>query len=349
MVLQSSIAPWPRRGPDLQFAQGTPAQLAIVVHTEEEFDWNAPFDRAANTVRHVPQLAAFQSAAEQFGFAPHYSCGYPIATDQDAAAFFKPLFDAGKASLGAHLHPWVCPPFEEEVNNKNSFPGNLPGPLERAKLTALTQQLETTFARRPTAYLAGRYGYGPETSNTLASLGYRVDFSVAPGWDYRRNEGPNWRDHSAQAFFNDDHPQLLHVPHSGGHVGFLCKAGLRKLTLDEDSAAGTLKLPGIAARLGAVRQARLTIEGMALNDMKALTTALFDGGVRLFTLSFHSPTADVGRTPYARTAAERDQLLETMRAFLDFFTAGLKGEPGSPESFYALACAARDASAAKAA
>ncbi|MEM7571177.1 MAG: glycosyltransferase, partial [Pseudomonadota bacterium] len=343
MVLTEKIAHWPKRGPDICFDASTAPQLAIVVHTEEEFDWNAPFDRAANTVRHVPELYAFQSTAMEQGFAPHYSCGYPIARDPDAAAFFKPLFAAGEASLGAHLHPWVCPPFEELVTNKNSFPGNLPAALEEAKLAALTQQLEETFGIRPNAYLAGRYGYGPGTSAALSNLGYTLDFSVAPGWDYQRNEGPNWRDHSAMAFFNADYPKLLHVPHSGGHVGFLCRAGMRQLKLPEAGAAAALKLPSIAARLGAVRQARITIEGMELSDMKALARALFAGGVRLFTLSFHSPSAGVGWTPYARTSADRDALLEKMRAFLRFFVSDLHGVPGSPDSFYAAALAAQSA------
>ncbi|MEO0413147.1 MAG: hypothetical protein AAF221_15045 [Pseudomonadota bacterium] len=349
MVLTEKIAPWPKRGPDIEFGAAAAPQLAIVVHTEEEFDWGAPFDRSADTVSHVTELAAFQTAAHAQGFAPHYSCGYPIARDPDAAAFFKPLFAAGEASLGTHLHPWVCPPFEEDVINKNSFPGNLPPALEEAKLNALTQQLEETFSIRPTAYLAGRYGYGPGTSAALSKLGYKVDFSVAPGWDYRRYDGPNWRDHSAMAFFNADHPKLLHVPHSGGHVGFLCKAGLRQLKLSEDGAANALKLPSIAARLGAVRQARITIEGTALADMKALARALFDGGVRLFTLSFHSPSAGIGWTPYAKTGADRDALLEKMCAFLAFFVAELGGAPGSPDSFYAAASAAQTQRAERAA
>ncbi|MEM7568479.1 MAG: WalW protein [Pseudomonadota bacterium] len=347
MASSSSPAPWPQRGPDVAFPPDVAPRLCIVVHTEEEFDWDGPFDRAVNTVKHVPHLAAFQAAALEHGYKPHYSCGYPITQDEEAIAFFKPLFDSGDASLGAHLHPWVCPPFDEEVCNKNSFPGNLPPALEEAKLAALTQALETTFGIRPTAYLAGRYGYGPGTSAALAKLGYTLDFSVAPGWDYQRYEGPNWRDHSAQAFFNAAHPDLLHVPHSGGHVGFLCEAGLRKLVLAEDGAAAALKLPAIAARLGAVRQARLTIEGMPLEDMKVLTKALYEGGVRLFTLSFHSPTAAPGYTPYAQTQADVKALRDKMTAFLRFFTQTLGGAHAGPDEMVGLARNAQ--SAAKAA
>lgn len=335
------LAQWPARGPDVVFPTATKPRLAIVVHTEEEFDWNAPFDRAANTVKHVAALEAFQQRANARGYYPHYSCGYPIVADAQARSFFAPLFESGAATLGTHLHPWVCPPFEEEVTNYHSFPGNLPAEIETAKLRTLTDVLEDAFHRRPTAYLAGRYGYGPNTTKILQQLGYKVDFSIAPGWDYRRYDGPNWRDHSAQACFNLDAPDLLHVPHSGGHVGFLCRAGLRSIQLGEDGAAAALRLPSIAARLGAIRQARLTIEGMGLATLKRLTRVLHKAGVRLFTLSFHSPTADVGHTPYAPTPEARDALFEVLDAFLQFFTEEMDGQSASPEDMYALACSAR--------
>ncbi|MEM6832411.1 MAG: WalW protein [Pseudomonadota bacterium] len=342
MVKYVDMAAWPQRGPDLIFPADMAPMLAIVVHTEEEFDWNAPFDRNANTVRHVPSLADFQAVAERYDHAPHYSCGYPILADNPAVQFFKPLFDEGRATLGAHLHPWVCPPFTEDVNNKNSFPGNLPESVEREKITTLTNTLTQTFGIQPKAYLAGRYGYGPNTSAILAALGYEVDFSVAPGWDYRRHDGPNWRDHSAMAFFDAQHAGLLHVPHSGGHIGFLCKAGQRSLVLNEAGASAIMRLPSIAARLGAVRQARLTIEGMPLQTMIALAQALYAGGVRLFTLSFHSPSAAVGYTPYSPTESARNALLIKMEGFLRFFAEDLGGIPAGPDRFYAVAASARD-------
>lgn len=335
------LARWPARGPDVVFAPATAPRLAIVVHTEEEFDWDAPFDRAANAVTHVAALEAFQQRASARGYRPHYSCGYPIVADAQARAFFAPLFESGAATLGTHLHPWVCPPYDEDVTNYHSFPGNLPAALEAAKIRTLTDALEDAFHSRPTAYLAGRYGYGPNTTSILQELGYKVDFSIAPGWDYRRYDGPNWRDHSAQACFNADAPGLLHVPHSGGHVGFLCSAGLRSIQFGEDGAAAALRLPGVFARIGAIRQARLTIEGMDLATLKRLARALHAAGVRLFTLSFHSPTADVGHTPYAPTRAARDGVFDVLDAFLEFFTQELGGQNASPEEMYALASAAR--------
>jgi len=335
------LTPWPRRGPDVVFDPAMKPRLVLLVHTEEEFDWDAPFDRAANTVRHAQALVPFQERANALGYRPHYSCGYPFTRDDEAAATLKSFFDAGQASLGAHLHPWVCPPFEEEVSAHNSYPGNLPAAIERTKIETLTDALEARFGQRPRAYLAGRYGYGPHTTATLERLGYRVDFSPAPGWDYRAHGGPNWRDYSAQAFFNADAPGLLHIPHSGGHIGFACRGGLRRLDVDRSNIFRALKVPSIAARLGAVRQARLSLEGMEIGTMKTLVRSLFNAGARLFTLSVHSPSLDVGYTPYARTAARRDALFDRMSTFLDFFSSDMGGQSAGPEEMYHLATQAR--------
>src|SRR3546814_5249321 len=96
--------------------------------------------------------------------------------------------DDGECTIGTHLHPWVNPPFEEAVTGPNSFAGNLPPALERAKLGVLTDTIEAAFGRRPTVYRAGRYGVGPNTAAILRDLGYRVDVSVRALFDYRSEE-----------------------------------------------------------------------------------------------------------------------------------------------------------------
>ena len=52
---------------------------------------------------------------------------------------------AGRAEIGIQLHPWVNPPFEEEVTPRNSFAGNLPRALEHAKFRNLREAIERNF------------------------------------------------------------------------------------------------------------------------------------------------------------------------------------------------------------
>ena len=73
--------------------------------------------------------------------------------------------DGGRAEVGAHLHPWVTPPAEEEVTRFNSYAGNLPLSLESSKIARLVEAIEASFGRRPIVYKAGRYGFGANTAS----------------------------------------------------------------------------------------------------------------------------------------------------------------------------------------
>ncbi|MBV9884303.1 MAG: WalW protein, partial [Sphingomonadaceae bacterium] len=129
-------------------------ELLIVVDTEEEFDWTRPFSRDNVATRTIPAQARAHEIYDRLGVVPTYVVDYPVATDPAAVGFLKGLRDAGKAEIGAHLHPWVTPPHAEEVTTHNSYHCNLPPALERAKLAALTERIATSFGARPTAFKA---------------------------------------------------------------------------------------------------------------------------------------------------------------------------------------------------
>jgi hypothetical protein len=59
--------------------------------------------------------------------------------------------------------------------------------------------------------------------------------------------------------------------------------------------------------------------------MQHLTGFLLSRGIRLLVLSFHSPTAMPGCTPYARTTEERDGFLQRLNDYLEYFLHDLKG------------------------
>ena len=168
-------------------------ELAIVVDTEEEFDWTKPFSRDARAVTAIPAQARAQEIYARFGLVPTYVVDHPVATDPVAAGFLRSLKDAGAAEIGAHLHPWVTPPHDEAVNVYNSYHCNLAPALERAKLAALTDAIEAAFGERPTIFKAGRYGFGPSTQRALVALGYEVDCWVVPHTDLSSDGGPDFR------------------------------------------------------------------------------------------------------------------------------------------------------------
>jgi hypothetical protein len=78
----------------------------------------------------------------------------------------------------------------------------------------------------------------------------------------------------------------------------------------------------------------LSPEGNTLAEMQALTRALHADGLRIFSLTFHSPSLRPGCSPYVRTTADRDAFLDTIDRYCDFFFTELGGEPTTAEDLF---------------
>ena len=313
---------------------GTPPLLLTVVHTEEEFDWNAPFDSGQTGVRHMQDIGRVQEIFARHDCKPIYAVGYPIAAQPAAVDALKVAVGAAEATIGAHLHPWVCPPITEPVTRYNSYPGNLPAELEHAKLDCLTQQIAAAFGTRPTAYLAGRYGFGPNTLSILQRLGYRIDLSLVARMDYSKDGGPDYSGQDNASAW-EGNPPVLRIPHSVADVGFLCRAGRGLLAPERFPLLRHLRVPGILARVGAMERLRLSPEGFELEHLKACATALAHAGNAVLVFSFHSPSVTPGCTPYVRDREDLRRFLARIDGFLGFFRERLKGRFAGPDQVLA--------------
>src|SRR5690606_16992642 len=83
------------------------------------------------------------------------------------------------------------------------------------KLKWLTDRIADRVGQSPTSFRAGRYGFGPSTALILEQLGYRVDSSVLPLYEYLSEGGPDFRTASRQPFryFGDDEQhKLMEIP-----------------------------------------------------------------------------------------------------------------------------------------
>lgn len=304
--------------------------LAVVVHTEEEFDWDKPHDRSATGVAHMRHIHRAQEVFDEFGIVPNYVVDYPIATKTEAFEPLKSFADSGRALIGAHLHPWVSPPFEEEVNARNSFPGNLPRALEHEKLRMLTVQIEATFGARPLTYLAGRYGFGPNTGDILEALGYEVDISPAVPLDYSAEEGPDYSAYTSHPYWFGRTRRLLGLPGTGGYVGRLRSGGTPLYLRLTRPRLRRLHVSGAVARLRLMERIRLSPEDYTEPEMRRLTHALMADGVRVFVFSFHSPSVMPGGTPYVKSDEDRERFLDKCRRYFDFFLTQIDGTTTTP-------------------
>jgi len=315
----------------------SPPILVVVVDTEEEFDWDAPqFDRGATGVDHMREIGRFQEICDAFRVCPLYAIDYPIATQEVSLATLAPMLAQGRAVVGTHLHPWVNPPCDEPLTRRNSYPGNLPPALERAKMQILTEAVTRNLGVRPRTYKAGRYGFGPATAATLAALGYETDLSFSPGFDFRADGGPDYRRTGAQPAWLDPGPpdegrRILELPATGGFTGRLRTAALPLQAVADHPLGRSARLGGILGRLGLLGRVRLSPEGFALADTRALTQALLADGVRVFSFTLHSPSIRPGCTSYVRDAVGLQAFLQHIRGYFGYFLKELGGVAMTPD------------------
>ncbi len=282
----------------VQFHSDFGRRFSVFVDTEEEFDWTKPQSRDSVATSHMAHLHEFQTLADAHGIEPCYLIDYPVASTQASADIMRGLLAEGRCSVGTQLHPWVNPPFEEEVNTYNSFVGNLPKTLERSKLSVLTDVIENGTGVRPICYRAGRYGVGPNTAALLEELNYQADLSVRPTFDYSHEGGPDFSKSKARPYWTGPTGSLLELPLGVSFTGALRRFGSALY------GNGKGRTVAVLARTGMLSRVALTPEDMPARDVKDAIWAMLDDGLVYLSFSFHSPSIAPGHTPYVRNSAE---------------------------------------------
>tara|TARA_B100001939_G_scaffold348054_1_gene372314 strand:- start:9057 stop:10067 length:1011 start_codon:yes stop_codon:yes gene_type:complete len=305
--------------------------LIVVIDTEEEFDWGAPFDRNSRSVTCIRHQHKAQDIFHRYGIVPTYVVDYAVAEDETAVGILREWAEAGTCLIGAHLHPWVNPPYEEEVNRHNSYPGNLPYGLEKAKLERLTDLITTRFGQRPVIYKAGRYGAGKNTARILAELGYEIDASVVADTDFSHDQGPDFRGLPTQPyFFQAAGKTLLELPNARGYDGLLAGWGsVLYPRLAGQSGVRSL-MAGVLSKLRLLERIPLTPEGISAADQIRMVRRMARLGHFAFHYAYHSSSLMVGGSPYVCTERELQDFLNNMEEFFDFFLNDLGGEAFTP-------------------
>ncbi len=209
----------------------------------------------------------------------------------------------------------MTPPHDEDVNERNSYTGNLPAALQRAKMTALRDAIRDRFGITPKVYRAGRYGLGPDSAVMLAELGFRCDTSVRSGFDYRAGHGPDYRDAPLHPWWvRTAHGAVLEMPVTtvfGGLFGATGRSVYHRVVRNGTHAGAAL------ARLRLIERIALTPEGIpAERACKAIDIAI-EARLPVLNFSFHSPSLQPGNTPYVRSAADLDLFYRWWDVVLD--------------------------------
>jgi glycosyltransferase involved in cell wall biosynthesis len=308
-------------------------RLLVIVDAEEEFDWHQPFSRKNTQVNSIRAQGAAEKILQRFGISPTYVVDYPVASQEISYKPLKELFQAGRCQIGAQLHTWVTPPYEEEVSEVNSYANNLPAVLERRKVHKLTEIIERNFGCRPLVYRAGRYGAGSATLRILEELGYRVDCSVLPGPSHQLG-APDYCGGDSEPYWLNARRSVLEIPVTIGTVGLAGKYSEHLHRRIASPFGFRLKAPAVAARLGIAERIRLTPEGSTVEGSKILTRTMLRDGKRVFVVSYHSPSLEPGHTPYVRDHRDLTTFLRWLEDFFEFFMTEIGGIPSTPSEIY---------------
>ena len=280
-------------------------RFIVTVDTEEEFDWTAPFSRERHGTTHIAAIDRFQRLCDAHQVRPAYLVDYPIANDTNAVELLSRYAAEQRADVGVQLHPWVNPPFMEELGVHNSFACNLSPELERSKLTALHTLIVDRFGVQPQMYRAGRYGACANSRKILQDLGIAIDTSVRSLFDYSGQGGPNFADCPLDPYWIADE-KLIELPVTTVFSGALRTAG--KFIFSQ--VFQTLTSRGLLARTGMLERIALTPEGIPIEKAKIAVDIALKQKIPILNFSFHSPSLAIGHTPYVRNVEELERFYD---------------------------------------
>lgn len=285
----------------------------LTIDTEEEGLWGGNYRRHPDcTVENARYLTPFQEFCNKRNLHPTYLIDYPFAINPNAINILQNILKTHQCEIGAHLHPWSNPPYEEKINIKNSYLNNLPVELQYKKLKVLTDAIQENLDVKPVSFRAGRYGFDTETIPILEELEYKVDSSIVPFRNTGRPHEPVFNSVSLNPYNLDyrdvckkGDSRIVEVPIS---VGFTSK-------IPESFKKAYVNLPNIGARK--ILRSFFNLDMVWLRpsysnseEMKRLVDTLAKENVKILNMMFHSTELMPGASPYNKTQKDVDIFLD---------------------------------------
>lgn len=298
-------------------APRSPSEPVLLVTVDTEEDQWGP-SGGGYTAENIRLLPVLHGAFRSMGVRPTYFTTHEVAACPTAAAILTNLAEMEEADVQAHLHPWNTPPFRESAERRNTMLSNLPYELQEAKLRVLTESLTRAFGRRPTAFRAGRLGFGVTTPDALIACGYDVDCSTSPFTDFTdMDEGPDFTSAPLQvhrvgrggARLPPGSAGIMEIPLSVGFTRrpFALWSSVHRAC--EKVRLGSLPVTALLSRSGIIRKVALQPEQDDARDMIRVALTLLRSGVGHLQLLLHSPTMVPGLTPFTRSRQDVQRML----------------------------------------
>jgi len=298
--------------------------LAITIDTEED-NWS-DYD-SEPVLSNIGKLTELQNLFDRYRVKPTYLISYPVATDKNSISILRKIMEDDRCEIGAHLHPWNTPPFEEERTPKNTMLFNLDEDLQYRKLESLHAKIVENFQCKPVSFRSGRWGFDPMVARNIHRLGYKVDTSVSPYSSWEKYHGPDFSDRSPA-------PQkipagkggapdswILEVPAT---IGFLqdnydlCNKCLKTIS---GSALRHFRLVGILDKLKVINKVCLSPEPDSAENMIRLAESMKRNGYQILNMFFHSTSLQHGLNHFTKTKEEAEELTRRIERFLEYAAA----------------------------
>ncbi len=157
-------------------------EFIISIDTEGDNQWDHGRELTTENIRYVPR---FQDLCEKYLIKPVYLVTSEVCEDAFAREIFRDYIAGGNAEVGAHLHSWTTPPFIDRPgygfnDPDHGFATEFPGDIQAEKVRNLTDQIESSFGKRPLSFRSGRFGFDEHLARILAENSYLIDSSVTP-------------------------------------------------------------------------------------------------------------------------------------------------------------------------
>jgi hypothetical protein len=290
----------------------------LVVDAEEDFDWAAPQRGTSYSTVCMRQTATLHQILGAWGIVPTYLLTYPILQDQDVVALLRGQVERGQCEVGLQLHPWITPPFAEDLRRENSFLGNLARNVEEQKLLTLKARFGEAFAMPPLVFRAGRYGISGETPGLVEKHGLAVDTSIAPRTNFQDEGGPNYRTVDYRPFWFGRDRDLLELPLCRSIVGWAGPLASRAYEVAESAMLAGSRATSLVTRARFAERITLSPEGNDIRAMRRLVNRLVARGDQVLSLSFHSSSLHAGRNPYVRSKAELHRFYDALSSAIAY-------------------------------
>jgi hypothetical protein len=292
---------------------GKTVKVVITIDVEEEGLFSGRYPRSGAGVSNVARLEKLEWLTQDYGLPLTLLTDHPVACDLDCVEILRHWKERLGAEIGAHLHPWNTPPFDNGFDPLDS--SSMPHDLIRAKLVSLKRAIAGGTGGTPVSFRMGRWDYSPAVAGALAEEGFLVDASIVP---LRRSPaGDAWFGAPTDPFWADGSGSILEVPLTMVPVVPL----FARFVEERRVRMGRKMRELIMSRFHWAAGVSIQPVWHSLACMKLAAELHRRRGGQVLTMFFHSSELLPGASPHFPTEASVAGLLNKLRAFFDWIGA----------------------------